>query len=879
MENEKSISWLQFSDLHILKSVDWNLMMDSYRSLAKRLHPDFIVITGDYRHKKYEENYDYSETLEFLEEITKLFSVKKKDVFLVPGNHDVEDYEFRKDSIRGIIEGAENPEKYMEYLEKTQNLKMAFESYSNFVKQFYGDEVTDNRINNPDDVICLPWRDKINIIILNTALISDGNKEHGEIIDINALSKIEINKKLPTLVLGHHDFSSICESQKERMVKIFEKFNVRAYLCGDTHKDGIKFIDKYDDIVNKIPCIICGKSAVQLMDNYSDVGVISYNWNNDGFVYVIPYRWGEKYCFKKSNKFVYDIDKEYRFYMSEAKRELDSTSSCKVSKTYKNIIEAHNDIVSDIQIGGFLKFYGLRGATFIGESEINAIIKELKSNPYIQIRFLISYPFSEEIRHRLKDIPEFKSDDKCEEKWRDTYKKVNDLKQDYKDFNNVDIRFHDTTLIFRLLITQKHLYLGYYEPNKNSVNTAIYQFDNNTSTYQTYSAFFDYQWKKAKRSLPAKIPEKYSFLKEKFSVQPSLVINITSLCNMNCIYCPKGGENLCEIKAEECLPEDALRRLISVFKKLVKEKGDPILRITGGEPLYTRENCMKTAAILDAAKDYKKIVFCTNGVFLKEAYMSNSKQWDAVRSKLLLKISLDTLEPNRFCEITGTGKNGGELFNSIIENIKFANAHGFKIELNIVATKVNLNKAEDIIKIFDFARELGLIGVKVLTVNDFGGNVKIEQSEDEKKHISGILNDVIQKMKEREYEETEIYLNDNKGIQMRRFIAISDNDEKCTLTIVDHNNDSASLTPRRTFSDFCTSCKFFLHSEQVYEGKVKPCATGIMSLTLRSDGVLSPCRLCVEKGKNIKNIRSQGQMERLVKESLKAFNNCYHMNK
>ena len=81
MENEKSISWLQFSDLHILKSVDWNLMMDSYRSLAERLHPDFIVITGDYRHKKYEENYDYSETLEFLKEITKLFSVKKKMFF------------------------------------------------------------------------------------------------------------------------------------------------------------------------------------------------------------------------------------------------------------------------------------------------------------------------------------------------------------------------------------------------------------------------------------------------------------------------------------------------------------------------------------------------------------------------------------------------------------------------------------------------------------------------------------------------------------------------------------------------------------------------------------------------------------------------------
>lgn len=289
MTNNKHITWLQFSDLHILKSVDWNLMMDSYRKLAERLHPDFIVITGDYRHKKYEENFDYSETLQFLEEILKLFNVKKEDVFLLPGNHDVEDYEFRKESIKAIVGDIENPEKYKEYLEKSQNLKVAFKSYSKFVKQFYGNEVTDERVTNPDEVMCLTWKNRINILILNTALISDGNKGHGEIIDINALSKITINNDLPTLVLGHHDFYSICDSQRERMVRIFETLGVRAYLCGDTHKEEIKFIAKYDDIFNKIPCIICGKSAVQLMDDYSDVGVISYNWNDDGFVYVTPY--------------------------------------------------------------------------------------------------------------------------------------------------------------------------------------------------------------------------------------------------------------------------------------------------------------------------------------------------------------------------------------------------------------------------------------------------------------------------------------------------------------------------------------------------------------------------------------------------------------
>ena len=63
--------------------------------------------------------------------------------------------------------------------------------------------------------MCIPWHEKINIIILNTALISDGDKTHKEIVDLEALSKLRINKEVPTIVLGHHDIDSIYESQKQ----------------------------------------------------------------------------------------------------------------------------------------------------------------------------------------------------------------------------------------------------------------------------------------------------------------------------------------------------------------------------------------------------------------------------------------------------------------------------------------------------------------------------------------------------------------------------------------------------------------------------------------------------------------------------------------
>lgn len=750
--------------------------------------------------------------------------------------------------------------------------------------------MTDDKVKNPEKIICLPWKNKVNIVLLNTALISDGKRNHSEIIDINTLSGLEVNKELPTIVLGHHDFNSICESHRKRMISIFERLNVKAYLCGDTHKEDIKSIEKYDVISERIPCIICGKSAVQTGDAYSDVGIIEYTWEDDGYVYVRPYRWGEKYNFIKADDFIYDIDKDYRFLMSEASAAIPAGEGCaqadelgkkglSVTNTYSDITEAHKDIAADIKEGGFFSFYGLRGATFIGTSEVNAIVKELKGNPKLQVKFLISYPFSEEIRHRLKNIPKFADSASCEEKWRDTYKKVRDLRQEYKAYDNVSVRFHDTSLIFRLMFTRKHLYLGYYEPGKDSVNTEIYQFDCDSPTYKTYFAFFDYQWRKARHDIPGRIPSKYSFLQEKFSVRPSLVINVTSSCNMNCIYCPTGGENLQEFKEEECLQGDILRKLITAFKKhVIKDKGDPILRITGGEPLLGKANREKTAVILNAAKDFKKIVLCTNAIYLREAYEEYQKDWDAVRSKLLLKISLDTLKPDRFCEITRTGERGKELFQTLMDNIRFISDKGFKIELNLVATKNNLKCPEDLIEVFEFAQELGLVGVKILTVNDFGGNVKVEQGKEEQKYISGVLADVIRRMQEREYEEKEVYLNDDKGIQMRRFIAVSERDKECTLTIVDHHNSSSSITPRRTFSSFCDSCKYFLTSEEVRKGNVQPCATGMMSLTVRADGVLSPCRLRQEKGRNIKSIRTSNQMEKIVNDSLKAFDNCFHMN-
>ena len=48
--NNSNYSWLQLSDLHIFDYTDWNIMKEAYKRLAKVVHPDFLVVTGDFRH-------------------------------------------------------------------------------------------------------------------------------------------------------------------------------------------------------------------------------------------------------------------------------------------------------------------------------------------------------------------------------------------------------------------------------------------------------------------------------------------------------------------------------------------------------------------------------------------------------------------------------------------------------------------------------------------------------------------------------------------------------------------------------------------------------------------------------------------------------------
>lgn len=151
-------------------------------------------------------------------------------------------------------------------------------------------------------------------------MISDGKRDHSEIADIKALSEVTVPQGIPTIVLAHHSLSDLMESHQIRIKRILTDINAKAYLCGDKHQLGVSGIVKYD-VTQTIPCIVCGKAAVQPNDDYSDINVIFYELENNGRVAVHVYKWNKKKCnFVTCSDLDDDIDTPYSFHMISGSR-------------------------------------------------------------------------------------------------------------------------------------------------------------------------------------------------------------------------------------------------------------------------------------------------------------------------------------------------------------------------------------------------------------------------------------------------------------------------------------------------------------------------------------------------------------------------------
>jgi cyclic pyranopterin phosphate synthase len=162
-----------------------------------------------------------------------------------------------------------------------------------------------------------------------------------------------------------------------------------------------------------------------------------------------------------------------------------------------------------------------------------------------------------------------------------------------------------------------------------------------------------------------------------------LRLSVTDKCNLRCFYCmPKGFKDF--EQPEHWLTFDEIERVIKAFTEL----GVARVRLTGGEPLV-RKNIAELAHRLTALPGLEDLSLSTNAMLLdKQAHELHHA------GVTRINVSLDTLSPEKFKEITG-----GEL-QPVLDGLIAAKLAGFSpIKINMVAMKgINENEFEDMVE-------------------------------------------------------------------------------------------------------------------------------------------------------------------------------------
>jgi cyclic pyranopterin phosphate synthase len=163
-----------------------------------------------------------------------------------------------------------------------------------------------------------------------------------------------------------------------------------------------------------------------------------------------------------------------------------------------------------------------------------------------------------------------------------------------------------------------------------------------------------------------------------------LRVSVTDRCNLRCVYCmPEEGIEF--QPREEILRYEEILAIVRVGASMGLRK----VRLTGGEPLV-RTGIADLVAMINGVPGIEDISLTTNGIALPR--MAEPLARTGLRR---VNISLDTLRPERFHQITRWGR-----YEDVMEGIAAARAAGLSpVKINVVVMRL-INDDE----VLDFAR-------------------------------------------------------------------------------------------------------------------------------------------------------------------------------
>ncbi|MDH4081930.1 MAG: GTP 3',8-cyclase MoaA [Nitrospira sp.] len=158
----------------------------------------------------------------------------------------------------------------------------------------------------------------------------------------------------------------------------------------------------------------------------------------------------------------------------------------------------------------------------------------------------------------------------------------------------------------------------------------------------------------------------------------SLRLSVTDRCNLRCNYCMPEPEYVW-LPREDILSFEEMATLAGYFADLGVEK----VRLTGGEPLLRRD-LARLVRLLRQDRRITEVALTTNGVLLAD---HAQELYEAGLDRVT--VSLDTLRPERFRQLTGRDE-----FSRVLKGIESVGKMGFgNLKLDTVAIR-GLNEDE-----------------------------------------------------------------------------------------------------------------------------------------------------------------------------------------
>ena len=167
-------------------------------------------------------------------------------------------------------------------------------------------------------------------------------------------------------------------------------------------------------------------------------------------------------------------------------------------------------------------------------------------------------------------------------------------------------------------------------------------------------------------------------------------MSVTDRCDFRCIYCM--SEDMTFLPRQQVLTLEEIFRSAQLFVA----NGVTKIRLTGGEPLV-RKGVVGLCEDISALPGLRELVMTTNGSQLPR-YARPLAEAGVKR----LNISLDTLDPERFREMTRVGD-----LQRVLDGIEAAREAGFEsVKINSVTIKGR--NEDEILRLTDFVVQRGL---------------------------------------------------------------------------------------------------------------------------------------------------------------------------